>query len=325
MNWKLASASVITLMISSAWAGTTPCTGHLVNPVTDICWDCLLPITIGSTKIVSGHNPDTPNPGSPVCICPGNPIPQVGTAMGYWEPMALVDVTRSPYCLVNMGGIRIGGSPNDGTVAVDNVNENTSFFHVHWYNYPVMQMLNEFSSECREGGDVSLTYMSELDPTWRNDTLALTLYPETTQFANLASQMACSEDALAADTGLPNDQLFWCAGAQGAMYPLTGHVGEHIGGVQASVLLSERLTFKLHRMGQISDSSASHLCSSTIEPIMPKSRYRYQMVNPKATTSSTGCQPFGRTTMTWGSALESPTSTENYGYLIWRKRNCCSF
>lgn len=309
----------------SSSAALTPCSGRIINPATDICWDCLFPMTIGSSTVISGNNPDTSNPGSPVCMCPGDPLPQFGTSLGYWEPMALFDVTRSPFCLVNLGGIAIGGSSHDGAVAVDDPNQNTSFFHVHWYNYPIMQMLGWFTSECREGGSFTLNYMSELDPTWGDDTLALTLFPEASNFANLASQLMCAEDATAANVGLPDDSLFWCAGAQGSMYPVTGHVGEHIGGVQASVLLSERLMFKLHRTWQIKDSSASNLCEENIQPILPKSRYRYQMVYPKATTSSNGCQPFGRSTMIWGTTLESPTSLENYGYLLWKKRNCCEF
>ncbi|MFT3741102.1 MAG: TraU family protein [Gammaproteobacteria bacterium] len=233
--------------------------------------------------------------------------------------------TRSPYCMVNASGLKISDNSRDGAVAVDTVNENTSFFYVHWYHFPLIQMFDEFSGSCREGGDIELTYLSELDPTWEDDTLALTLFPETTQFANPVSQLACAADATSALTGLPNDKLFWCAGAQGSMYPVTGHVGEHIGGVQASVLLSERLDFKLHRLGIVKDSNPSNLCTESTQPIMPKSRYRYQMVYPKATTSSHGCQPFGRSTMKWGANFETPASTENYSYLIWRKRNCCNF
>ncbi|MFP1526986.1 TraU family protein [Escherichia coli] len=28
---------------------------------------------------------------------------RIGLAIGYWEPMALTDVTRSPGCMVNLG------------------------------------------------------------------------------------------------------------------------------------------------------------------------------------------------------------------------------
>ncbi len=74
--------------------------------------------------------------------------------------------------------MRIGNSPNDGAVAVDDMNENTSFFYVHWYHYSVMQILSELSSGCREGDDFGLIYLSELDPACEDDTLTLTLFPE---------------------------------------------------------------------------------------------------------------------------------------------------
>jgi len=324
---KLLKCGLIVLMgvlgpIIDVMAAITPCSGLLINPMS-ICWDCLLPITIGSTPVMTGINPDTVNPPNTICTCGGGLFPRVGVAVGYWEPVELIDVTRSPFCLVNLGGIKLMDSPMDGAVAVDDPNENTSFFYVHAYSFPIMQMLGIPATDCAESGVFALTYLSELDPTWENETLALTLFPETLLFDNLLSQAACSEDALQASVYLPNDALFWCAGAQGTMYPLTGFVGEHVGGVQASVLLSERLMFKFHRLGLMRDSSPLHLCSEITELTLPKSRYRYQMTSPIPTIDPMGCQPFGRTTMIWGSLLESPVSMENYGYLIFKKRNCC--
>lgn len=313
----------VSLYTMPSFASLTPCNGRLINPVTDICWDCLLPITIGSTPIMTGTNPDTRNPTDTFCTCDGGLFPQIGVAVGYWEPMELIDVTRSPFCLVNLGGIKLMDDPNDGAVAVDDPNQNTGFFYVHAVHFPIMQFLGVPTPSCADSDKVTLTYLSELDPTWMDETLALTLFPETSLFNNLPMQAACAADAVTAAAYLPIDSLFWCAGAQGTMYPQTGAVGEYIGGVQGSVLLSERLIFKLHRLGLMADSSPDNLCSEHIEPTLPKSRYRYQMVNPIPTVNPNGCQPLGRTTMLWGFLLESPVSTENYGYLVWRKRNCC--
>ena len=101
-----------------------------------------------------------------------------------------------------------------------------------------------------------------------------------------------------------------------------------MGGVQASTLLAERMAFKLHSEGLLWDSTGQNgiaLCYQTQAPIIPKSRYRYQMVNPLPTTGKGGCFPFGRTTSLWGSNHEYPYKGEDFGYLIWRKKNCCSF
>ena len=52
----------------------SPCHGRFINPITDICWDCFFPMTIGKAKIMSGRNPDTDNPSNPICHCGANPF-----------------------------------------------------------------------------------------------------------------------------------------------------------------------------------------------------------------------------------------------------------
>ena len=39
------------------------CTGNFVNPITDICWDCIFPISIGPITVFD-ERPDPPNPGN---------------------------------------------------------------------------------------------------------------------------------------------------------------------------------------------------------------------------------------------------------------------
>ncbi len=63
------------------------------------------PLSLGSIKVSQGKVPDTANPSMPIQICPAPPplFRRIGLAIGYWEPMALTDVTRSPGCMVNLG------------------------------------------------------------------------------------------------------------------------------------------------------------------------------------------------------------------------------
>ena len=85
-------------------AGTATCTGKFPNPITDICWSCILPISIGSARIANfGDQEDTDNPPNPVCSCLVNPI--VGLSIGFWEPARHVEVVRKPFCLVSLGGV----------------------------------------------------------------------------------------------------------------------------------------------------------------------------------------------------------------------------
>ena len=48
-------------------------------------------------SLITQSQDDTANPSSPVCFC-DNP-PRLGLSIGYWEPVRLVDVTRTPFCM----------------------------------------------------------------------------------------------------------------------------------------------------------------------------------------------------------------------------------
>jgi hypothetical protein len=82
-----------------------PATASFMNPITDICWSCMFPLTLGSATLVSDGQPDIGNPSSPVCFC-SNP-PRIGVSIGFWEPVRLVDVTRTPFCMVGLGGLAL--------------------------------------------------------------------------------------------------------------------------------------------------------------------------------------------------------------------------
>ena len=94
--------SMITLLIALN-VQASQCKAHFVNPIKDICWNCLFPLTIGKSEVVKSGYPDTKNPGNPFCSCPAIVAGRLGITIGYWEPAALVDVTRKPYCMVNLG------------------------------------------------------------------------------------------------------------------------------------------------------------------------------------------------------------------------------
>jgi conjugal transfer pilus assembly protein TraU len=321
---KILFTLVISALCLPTFAAT--CRGRWVNPATDICWRCLFPITIGSSTVASSDLPDTPNAHKALCICPGNLFPHVGFALGYWEPMALVDVSRTPYCFVNLGGIQIHHDQEArGAVETQTPDQNGSFYYVHVYHFPILRWVDSWllGGSCQTRGKFEIAYLSELDPTWRDESLALIVFPETKSFLNpitaLSAQAACLLDSTIANNRLPSDTAYWCAGSQGFMYPLTGKVVEHVGSVQVSTLLAERILFKLHVLGKIHDTHANHLCGEEISLRMPKSRYRYQMIYPKTTS----CYPFGRTTMVWGSNVMDPLHSDDTSYLIFRKRNCC--
>ena len=109
------------------------------------------------------------------------------------------------------------------------------------------------------------------------------------------------------------------------MYPLTGNVAAHVGGVQASLLASQRLLYRLHRAGLAWGTMGSGaLCGRYPMPVMKKSQYRWQMTQPvPAVDPFTGCNPTGRSSVLWETLRELPVAGENFGFLLWKKRNCC--
>ena len=326
---KMLTVSLFGLLLwgnSHMAAADAACEGRFVNPITDICWRCMFPLSLGSTKVTGGDLPDTSNPGSPIQFCPMPPpvFQRVGLAIGYWEPMAMTDVARSPGCMVNLGGFTVNlGKMGMGTAKKDDKQVNGAFYHVHWYKYPLTYWLNIITSlGCLQGGDLDIGYLSEIDPTWGDSALTSILNPEAVIFANPIAQGACAADAIASAVNKPLDPLFWCAGSQGSMYPFNGWVSNESSPLQSSVLVSERMAFKLHRQGQIMESVGEDkkVCFEYPSPIIPKTRWRYQMVNMYPDVAQ--CHPFGRTVMRWETGRNPPNTKKNYGYLLWRKRNC---
>ena len=320
----LCGAFVFSLRAEDVGNGKVECGGHFVNPITDICWTCLFPISIGSIQVTSSDVPDTENPSSPLQLCPVGVLYRVGLAIGYWEPMAMADVTRSPYCMVNLGGFNINiGNVGTGQGGQENHATPGAFYHVHWYKYPLTYWLNIITSlGCLEGGDMDIAYLSELDPLWSDSSLSIIINPEAILFGNPIAQAACAADAMASLVGKPLDAMFWCAGSQGSMYPFTGYTTNEYSPLQSSLLVAERMAFKLHREGLIMNSLGKDnaVCFEYPSPIIPKERWRYQMVNRYPDAGQ--CHPLGRSVMRWETGRNLPNDRRNFGYLFWRKRNC---
>jgi len=303
------------------------CAGKFVNPLTDVCWKCVFPLTIMGFDVAKGRA-SPPTSRSPICVCPRGGVPVPGIPVGFWEPVRLVDVTRTPYCLVSMGGINMASSgvnyrgdveenPHDGT--------HHSFYQVHWYIYPVMywlELLMDFV--CLESASIDLAYVTELDPFWNDDEKSFILNPEAVLFGNGVAQAACAADCVAATANLPINELFWCAGCQGGLYPFTGSLNDHAGGVQGSLLIAGRFMAKLHRELLLWGTYGKEgWCNKYPMPIIKKSQYRFQMVYPIPVTND--CYPMGHTELFWQGGREFPYNGSDFGYLIWRRRDCCLF
>jgi conjugal transfer pilus assembly protein TraU len=331
---------ILAIIMSSTATASVPCSGRFVNPISDVCWSCLLPISIGPVKIGGGIVPskrDTNNPDSPLCMCIKGtpPLPVPGISLGFWEPVRLIDITRTPYCMTSLGGIQLG-SLDVSKVSSYNRSygkkvSHNSFYHVHYYVYPLIYWLELITDLiCLEQSQFDVAYLSELDPTWNDNKLQTLLNPESFLFGNPIAQAACAVDCVSATVDKPRDELFWCTGCWGNIYPFSGANGDHVGGVQSSSLYASRILAKMHRVGLAKETSTTdsmidgQLCRKSIAPIIKKNQYKLQIVYPRPSSGSIGCWPLGLSDMLYSSFKEYPFDGQDWGYLVWRKNNCCA-
>lgn len=306
------------------------CVGRFINPITDVCWKCIFPITVAGFEVTRSDKQGESLSNKRICLCPkpGIPVPVPGIPISFWEPVRLAEITRTPFCLVGMGGLQIGKSGVEGRGGVGysdaGSTQQTSFYHLHWYTYPVITWLELITDWiCLESQQLDVAWMSEFDPSWADDELNFLLNPEAALFGNPIAQAACAADCITASAGFPLESLFWCAGCQGGVYPFSGRVSAHEGGVQASLLLTQKMLAKMHRVGFAKAYADKHdFCGKGYRPLLPKHQYKTQMVYPIPETKN-GCKPLGRTTFIWGSGKEFPYKGEDFVHLIWKKKQCC--
>lgn len=189
-----------------------------------------------------------------------------------------------------------------------------------------LEVLMDFP--CLEQAPFDIAWISEFDPLWEDNSLAFLLSPDGVLFGNPVAKAACAADCVAANSGFPSNSLFWCAGCSGSMYPLSGWIAAHIGGIQASELLMQRMTNKLHRQGLMhAGAGKAGLCGFYPQPLMDKTNYKSQLLFPRPQTAKINgrcCQPYGRSTMIWGAGKEVPFVGEDFSYQVFRKRSCCA-
>ncbi len=343
-------AVVLTLALHSAWAVSpsgrmTTCQGKFPNPVTDVCWSCVFPISIFGASMGDGQDIPGDN-GSPTCVCPAPPplFKRIGATTGYWEPVRSVDITRKPFCLVGLGGIDMAGSgggsdqgdAGDGGFlpAPEHSRSHSgeegggSFYQAHWYSNPVMYLLEIITdANCVESGSMDVGFMTEIDFTWNDDEMTNILNFESSLFANLLTQAMCAIDCLLASIGLPVVPMYWCNGCNGSNFPLNGYVQTHIGGIQAASLISSRLTYRLQRLGiNKKHHSYAAVCGSIRSPVIDKVAYKQQIQYPRVQTEKAPycCNWQGGTTTLSGAGKEFPYSGEDFSLFMFRKRVCCT-
>ncbi|MCP3922729.1 MAG: conjugal transfer protein TraU [Desulfobacterales bacterium] len=237
----------------------------------------------------------------------------------------MIETVKDPYCFPTLGGATIGSAPN-GTLSggSDEKEDGNSatFSQSHYYIFPVWSLMEIMTdSVCFQGSSkLDIGYITELDPFWQSDSMAMLFQPEVLLFANPIAQLSCIADSISSNLGFPLSALFWCAGSHGSVYPLTGAVNDK-NLVQAQMTIAERMIYKLSRQALIWDP-AIWACAAMPTPIWVKQNYRFQLSKPIRTLFS---HPPGRSDLLWGSLKNPPTGGDNFTWIVFRKRLCCAF
>lgn len=304
----------------------------LIGPkmFTDVCWTCIFPIRVAGIPI-SGPGGDFPSEAvrSPVCACDDKlGVPRPGITMSMWEPSRLVEFQRVSGCSSILNGIRFpfdrlhqGHHGNGDTDGGDSV-----FMHYHYFAFPLLIMLDLFvNATCNPDGymDMDVMYMSEVDPTWNNSELAFFTNPEAAAVSNPIAAAACGIDAVSSTAGKPMKELFWCAGAWGNIYPLSGSHNGGSGVIRESSLLKSKVLAALHRRGLAHSTMGSGaLCGGYINPTLPKTQYKFNLIAPIPEANKS--HVMGESTFTWGIAKTIPSIGQDPVYMIWRWNDCCN-
>lgn len=276
---------MIFIMPNALYAGAL-CHGKFLNPITDINWNLIFPITIAGMKItVEKDSPQSPLTYlSPVCVCPSRVmgIPMPGIEVTFHEPLYIQEIVKNPGCFSSLGDVKLLEGYNLEQTDLKEDESSSSRWQIHWYKYPVFALLKLFQNfACLQNDDYAIAYITEIDPTWQNDAWGAIFAPESVIFANKLAQASCSIDAISATIKKPLDAMFWCAGSWGSVYPLTGNANASTDRIQSAELVAAKLIARLSRIGMLWNSVGEWaMCTPVPMPIWVKSQFTVDPVYP---------------------------------------------
>ncbi len=299
--------------------------------LTDVPWNSMYPIKLAGFTVGPKGSGAPDNASSKVfCACQddlGVFVP--GFTQSMYEPARLIEMVRQPDCMMALGGaeLKMTNGRMRGTVGENEQDAgegaSNAFWHYHYYAFPLLLMLEMVvANRCGDGYmSMDLLYLSEVDPTWNDSELGFFANPESAIFANPISLAACMVDAGAASVGKPLDELFWCAGAWGGLYPLTGFISSKSSIPSKTSLLATRSVAALHRRLLARQTVGDEaLCSAPLFPTIPKTQYKMNMMYPVAEREDS--HEIGEPALMWGEWRNIP-SQEDATYMLWRYNDCC--
>jgi len=319
----------------------------------NICWECAFPFHIAGHNLSSQEDFASPKKKW-ICTCGevkifgvGTFIPKVvGMPLAFWEPQGIVEVTRHPFRfkLLEANSANPKTYRNVGGVSNSDAGR-SSFYNVHYYAFPVFRLAFIIPGfTCMRNADISTpVFLTEWSPFWNDmgSNWHWIVDPLRFIYATPRLQELCKRDCEAAIRRKPSDSYPWCAGCLGSLYPFTGHVGYHIGGIQASSLLLCRMVGLFHTAGAILDKlnlnvfgigmgfENDNFCSKTASSRLKKTIYKTQLLSPVPDDGSVKngmkiyCRPLGDSGRDWGGEHTYPIDGEDFTYILWTKMHCC--
>lgn len=341
--------------------GTTCPSANVFSKVfNQVCWSCFI-----DGFDIAGVNSSRPDgsSSSAVCSCPDDlGIPQIGIKASYWSPSRINEVVQEPYCSPALGGTKLQDSRfGQGMQDMSSPGEESGFMQYHYFSYPLMSLLELLIlPECMADDiiDFDLLYLSELDPTWNNDMLAILLNPEAVLFGSPVALAWCSADCVTTTADAQQEAFYGCGACDGLLYPFTGNVQPMPDPIAGSSLLTQRTLASLHRKGLARRTLGSKaMCERVYAPMIPRSQYKFSMIYPVPQATNAGrsvfedvedednkdsesagqmgedldrygkcCHPMGMSTLRWCTAAGGrlpPGKDTAFVYMVWNYTDCC--
>jgi conjugal transfer pilus assembly protein TraU len=260
--------------------------GNFTNIFERVAWNEIFPMKIGGATVrgSSGNYDVEDKTTDTICVCDLGVVEQIGVTTSFWEPARMIETVKDPYYSpffgteLPMSDTEAAGFLGGAQSSLVEGDADSSFSQAHYFIFPVMKMLELMvGMTCGEIAPFDMAYLSELDPTWNDDLLAMMSMPDALLFSNPYAIMACMADTVAASFDYPLDPMFWCLGYD-TTYPLTGST-TNVNLTASNFTLAGRALFSQARRLQLHDAALDE-CMNVPFPILWKSHYKLQLAKP---------------------------------------------
>lgn len=296
-----------------------------LNPICSIDWDYFMDNTELEFK-------------SCTCDTAGNDMAtKAGFMMSIVEPIAMIDATSTPWSFPTFD-MSFDDSPSrkqgNSHASKSSSGDSGAFRYTHFVIYPVFAMLNYTQDYvCFERfSEMNLAFLGEIRPDHNNDIIAAFLKPASLLFGNPVAQLACGLDCAASTFNSPMNTLPWCAGCWGNIATGTGYTSGR-NPVTEAALLATRLLDTMHYSYALTKTAPAGLffglgdgllrdstCKETFYPQILKGQYALQLAYPTVWDA----QSIGRHPALWENFKNKPWTSDDFVFVLWRKRVFCA-